>query len=191
MINPLIIPILGYLRQQNSSCSLLDLVTLCHQDFLLLIDKDVDLQVVIFQKNFFVMNALYQIQRDIQTEGFILTIFPLAISMVPNSTDGANALTTRDTELASYYLDWSNLSNITVEEVEKLFSSFWQRYRAIDKVEAALVTLGLDKDVDWSKIRKAYRKKTNISHPDKGGCAEDFIEIRTAYEVLSFSYRGT
>ena len=64
--------------------------------------------------------------------------------LVPNRAEGKSALATRDTDLANYYLDWSNLNSITIEEVEALFSSFWQRYRAVDKVNAALVTLGLD-----------------------------------------------
>ncbi|MEY8200281.1 MAG: DNA-J related domain-containing protein [Colwellia sp.] len=191
MTNPLIIPILGYLREQSSSCSLIDLVNLCQQDFLSLIGSDVDRQIVTFQKNFFVMNALYQIQRDIQTEGFLLTIFPLEICMVPNRAEGKSTLTTRDTDLARYYLDWSNLNSITLEEVDALFSSFWQRYRAVDKVESALTTLGLYQGADWFKIRQAYQKKIAISHPDKGGCAEDFIEIRKAYEILSISFNGT
>ncbi|GAW95666.1 MULTISPECIES: DNA-J related domain-containing protein [Colwellia] len=191
MINPLIISILGYLRKQNSSCSLVDLVALCQQDFLSLILRDGDPQLVIFQKNFFVMNALYQIQRDIQAEGFSLTIFPLEICMMPNRSGAKDTLTTRDTDLARYYLDWSNLNNITVEEVETLFSSFWQRYSAVDKIDAALAILGIDHEVDWFEIRQAYQKKIIISHPDKGGCADDFIETRAAYEILRFSYHRT
>ncbi|PKG82389.1 hypothetical protein CXF85_12930 [Colwellia sp. 75C3] len=191
MTNPLIISILGYLREKNSSCSLIDLVNLCEQDFLSLILKDIDPQIVIFQKNFFVMNALYQIQQDIQKEGFLLTIFPLEICIIPNHLGAKEALTTRDTNLASYYLDWSNLSNISVEEVETLFASFWHRYRAVDKVDDALTTLGIDKDIGWFEIRKAYQKKIITNHPDKGGCADVFIEIRKAYEILRFRYHGT
>lgn len=191
MNNPLIIPILGYLREQSSSCSLIDLVNLCDQDFLTLVGSELDFQVVIYQKNFFVMNALYQIQRDIQSEGFLLTIFPLEICIVPHLVGNKETVATRDTDLASYYLDWSNLSNITVEEVDALFSSFWQRYQAIDKVDAALTTLDLEQDVDWFDIRKAYQKKIAINHPDKGGCAEGFIEIRKAYEILRFCYHRT
>ena len=167
MTNPLIIPILGFLREQHSSCSLLDLVKLCEPDFLSLIGKEIDLQIVIFQKNFFVMNALYQIQRDIQSEGFLLIIFPMGISMVPNRTAGKAGLATRDTDLARYYLDWSNLINITVADVEALFSSFWQRYQAVDKVDAALTALGLDHNVDWSEIRQAYQKKLPLVIPIK------------------------
>ena len=191
MTNPLIISILRCLREQKNSCSLLDLVNLCEQDFLSLILKDVAPEIAIFQKNFFVMNALYQIQHDIQTEGFSLTIFPLEICMMPNYAGVKNSLTTRDNDLAHYYLDWSNLNNITVEEVESLFASFWRRYQAVDKVGGALTTLGLNKGVDWSKVRQAYQKNVLINHPDKGGCADDFIKTREAYEVLRFYYYET
>lgn len=188
MINPLIILILGYLRERDSACSLIDLVKLCEQSFLSFIERDLDLQIAIFQKNFFVMNALYQIQRDIRTEGVSLTIFPLEIRIVVNHAGDKCDLTTRDIDLAHYYLNWSNLNSITVEDVEALFSNFWQKYRAVDKVDEALTTLGLTQDVTWFDIRKAYKKKIAIKHPDKGGRAEDFIEIREAYEVLMANY---
>jgi len=202
MVNPLIIPILEHLRAQHSACSLIDLVNLCQPDFLELIEPNADVQIVIFQKNFFVMNALYQIQRDIQSEGFLLIIFPIKISLVPNyvsanvdsdddKDEHKNALTTRDSALADYYLDWSNLSSVTVEEIELLFANFWQRFRAVDKVDAALSTLGINQEADWLKIREAYQKKIITNHPDKGGSAEDFIEIRKAYEILSCRYRAT
>jgi hypothetical protein len=189
MVNPLIMPILAYLREQNSSCSLINLINLCEQDLLILIGKDVNYQIGIFQKNFFVMNALYQIKNDVQTEGFSLTILPMDISMVPNYDKSKSTLANRDTELANYYLNWSNLESITTEEVEDLFNSFWQKYSAIDKVDMALTSLGLKQDADWSDVRQAYKKRIAINHPDKGGCAERFIETREAYEVLSFSYR--
>jgi hypothetical protein len=190
MINPLVIPILGYLKKSNSSCSLIDVVNFCEQDLVSLIRKEEDYQVIIFQKNFFVMNALYQIQRDIQKEGFLLVIFPLEICIVPstNSQKNKSSLTTRDTDLARYYLNWSNLNNITIEDINELFSSFWQKYNTTDKIDAALTSLGLTKNVNWLDIRQAYKNKITITHPDKGGCAEDFIEIRKAYEVLNVSY---
>jgi hypothetical protein len=190
MTNPLIISILGYLREQNSSCSLVDLVSLCDQGFISLILTDVDPQIVIFQKNFLVMNALYQIQRDIQSEGFLLSIFPLEICLIPNSAGNKNVLEKRDRALADYYLDWSNLNDITVKEVESLFINFWKKYNAVDKFDAALTTLGLNKEAQWFEIRQAYQKRIVISHPDKGGCADDFIQTREAYEILRLSYHG-
>ena len=109
--------------------------------------------------------------------------------MVPNYDKSKSTLTNRDTELANYYLNWSNLESITTEEVEDLFNSFWQKYSAIDKVDMALTSLGLEQGADWSDVRQAYKKRIAINHPDKGGCAERFIETREAYEVLSFNYR--
>jgi len=194
MVNPLIIRVLEYLKTQDGACSLIDLVNLCQSDFLELIEPSADVQLVIFQKNFLVMNALYQIQRDIQSEGFLLIIFPMEITLVPNyvnanTKDNKNALSARDTDLACYYLDWSNLTSVTVEKIEILFANFWQRFHAVDKVDAALSILEINQEADWLKIREAYQKKIITSHPDKGGCAEDFIEIRKAYEILSVQYR--
>jgi len=191
MFNPLVISILGYLRKQNSYCSLIDLVNFCEEGLLSLIQKGTDPQIIIFQKNFFVMNALYQIQRDIQAEGFLLSIFPLEISLVPHRPVTKSALTTRDTDLACYYLDWSNLSTVTAEDIDELFSHFWQRYYAVDKIDSALLTLGLKQDVGWYEIHQAYQKKIFTSHPDKGGNSNDFIEIREAYEILKISHHGS
>jgi hypothetical protein len=188
MTNPLTIPILDYLKKQSGACSLIDLVHFCEQDFLSLIEKGEDAQIVIFKKNFFVMNALYQIQQNIQTEGYSLTIFPLEIGLVANNTETQNTLTTRDIDLAGYYLDWSNLTDTTAEEVDALFTSFWRKYSAVDNTDAALATLGLEQGVSWLEIRRAYKSKIAINHPDKGGDADNFIEIRKAYEVLNCSY---
>ncbi|TYK67061.1 DNA-J related domain-containing protein [Colwellia echini] len=190
MTNPLIIPILGYLKIQKSVCSLLDLVDLCQSDLASLIGKDVEPQIALFQKNFLIMNALYQIQRDIQSEGFLLNIFPMQIMLVANNNTSECALTSRDNDLANYYLDWKNLDNVTTAEVDDLFTSFWKKYNAVDKTESALITLGLALGVTWAEVRQAYLKKIAICHPDKGGNTEDFIAIREAYEVLSASYQS-
>ena len=124
MVNPLIIPILAYLREQNSSCSLINLINLCEQDLFILIGKDVNYQIGIFQKNFFVMNALYQIKNDVQTEGFSLTMLPMDISMVPNYDKSKSTLTNRDTELANYYLNWSNLESIQLKKLRIFLTAF-------------------------------------------------------------------
>lgn len=46
-------------------------------------------------------------------------------------------------------------------------------------------TLGVDKDADPKKIKKAYFKLSKIHHPDKGGDEHKFKEINAAYEILS------
>lgn len=70
MTNPLIISILGYLREQNSSCSLIDLINLCEQDFLSLILKDIDPQIVIFQKNFLLSTHFIKFNMIFKPMGF-------------------------------------------------------------------------------------------------------------------------
>ncbi|TMM46459.1 DNA-J related domain-containing protein [Colwellia ponticola] len=190
MTNPLIIAILRYLREQNTSCSLIDLVNLCQHDLLALIPNNIEPQLVIFQKNFFVMNALYQIQRDMQEQGYTLSISALAISLHSGAVKAKTALSMRDNDLANYYLDWSNLSDITTEEIDALFSRFWQGYSALAKVEEALKTLGLAYNVEWFEVRQAYQKKIFVNHPDRGGCADAFIDIRTAYEILKHYFHS-
>ena len=44
--------------------------------------------------------------------------------------------------------------------------------------------LGIYPDASMDDIKKAYRSKANIHHPDKGGNAEIFKDIKKAYETL-------
>ena len=45
--------------------------------------------------------------------------------------------------------------------------------------------LDLDATASLPEIKKSYRKKAMIMHPDKGGDAEDFKKLVEAYEILS------
>jgi len=45
--------------------------------------------------------------------------------------------------------------------------------------------LNISKDSNESDIKKAYRKLAIQHHPDKGGNADKFKEISSAYEILS------
>ena len=45
---------------------------------------------------------------------------------------------------------------------------------------------GVDKQSNLDEIKKAYRKKAMLLHPDKGGDAEDFKSLTEAYEVSFF-----
>ena len=46
-------------------------------------------------------------------------------------------------------------------------------------------TLGVGKNADVKEIKTAFRKLASKHHPDKGGDAEKFKELQTAYETLS------
>lgn len=45
-------------------------------------------------------------------------------------------------------------------------------------------SLGVPKDADSETIRRAYRKRAQKSHPDKGGSKEQFHAIQKAWDVL-------
>lgn len=45
--------------------------------------------------------------------------------------------------------------------------------------------LGVDQDAGEAEIKKAFRNLSKIHHPDKGGDAEVFKVITSAYEILS------
>lgn len=49
--------------------------------------------------------------------------------------------------------------------------------------------LGVPRDADTDAIRKAYRKKAQKEHPDKGGDAAKFHQIQRAYDVLTDAER--
>lgn len=46
-------------------------------------------------------------------------------------------------------------------------------------------TLGISESATPKEIKKAFRKKALVCHPDKGGDPEKFKELQEAYEVLS------
>ena len=54
-------------------------------------------------------------------------------------------------------------------------------------------TLGLNKEDKPSNddIKKAYRAKAKIHHPDKGGDANVFKEISKSYEILGNAQKRT
>lgn len=45
--------------------------------------------------------------------------------------------------------------------------------------------LGVDPKADASAIERAYRRRAQRAHPDKGGSTEEFHAVQLAYDVLS------
>lgn len=46
-------------------------------------------------------------------------------------------------------------------------------------------TLGVDPDATEDDIKRAYKRKAMIVHPDRGGDNDAFTALKKAYEVLS------
>ena len=90
----------------------------------------------------------------------------------------------RDASLASYYLDWNNLVQTTEQDIAELFAVFWRRVTSTEKVDWAASVLGVILPLQKEAVISAYRRQASITHPDKGGSHEDFVEVRQAYEIL-------
>lgn len=188
--NPLVIPILHFLQEQQQAVSEHQLIT--HLRARLdsiegLSDRD---QLALFQVHFLVMNALYTLQSDLLAEGMLLEISPLSIVLRPLPTDlpddpsGMPAADSAAPELAAFYLDLSNLNETDAADVEQLLQQFWRQYIAHNDSAGALAALDLPAGADWPQIRARYRQLSARLHPDRGGDSRQFIRVREAYEVL-------
>ena len=147
-----------------------------------------DYQLAIFQKHFMVMNALYQLQKQLmEEEQLFLDISPLKIQLITysNQSNYKELTESDDAKLSEYYLDWSNFENTNREDVKNLLENFWKLYINTDNRLAALAILELKEDTCSETIIQRYRELAAIHHPDKGGDQTTFIRIRQAYEVLN------
>lgn len=52
------------------------------------------------------------------------------------------------------------------------------------KRSIAIKKLGLNKEYTLEDLKKAYRIKSKLNHPDTGGSLEEFLEIQAAYAYL-------
>lgn len=215
--NPLCLPISRLLEGSERGLGLYDLLKQLEStgyDLQKMVqddsEKKLSSELLLFRKNFILMNALYEIQRDLQGSGYGLYITPLNIRLYQLDTAGAgdaadagpgaleiSEAARSDLALSEYYLDWQHYADTDQAAVEQLLQGFWQRYRQYqsepenqDKRSCALAVLGLECSASWNDIQYAYRQKVACSHPDRGGQQQHFIEVREAYQYLkmSFSY---
>jgi len=189
MLNPLIADILSVLREQPTGMSEYELMQglVEHEAFK---SVDDDSQLGLFQKHFMIMNALYELQQQLwQDEQLYLEISALQIQIFTSSESSNNVdiALSETNKLSEYYRDWQNLENTDEEQVLELLGSFWQKFAATDKQEAAFEVLELEPNAARQEITESYRRLAATHHPDKGGDKEMFIKIRQAYEILKIS----
>lgn len=207
--NPLCLPVSQLLEQSEQGLGLYDLLKQLEAggfDLQQMVQADSEAELpnelLLFRKNFILMNALYEIQRDLQGSGYGLYITPLKILLYKldnDATAGISALSISeaarsDQALSEYYLDWQHYADTDQAAVEQLLQGFWQRYRQYhaeplnhDKRSCALNVLGLECSASWDDIQYAYRQKVACCHPDRGGQHQHFIEVREAYQYLKLS----
>lgn len=71
---------------------------------------------------------------------------------------------------------------------ERSSKPFTFTFNAKSDVDLAIDQLNLKPPIDCENIRKSYRKKSLIDHPDKGGSTQEFIKTKNSYELLNKRY---
>ena len=134
------------------------------------------------------MHELYHLKRQYeQNRTYTLIIESVRVERIfqPTKNDVINtiALATVD-KLEDYYLNAKYYFETQEEDINGLLTSFWQAYFAQNEKQAALNTLELPFDADSQMIKRKYLQLAQQYHPDKGGCAEKFIAIKSAKLTL-------
>ena len=146
----------------------------------------------LFKRNFLIMNALYQLQQQLQPTQH-LTIASLQITL----TDAKpNKSVQQFDPLRDYYLDWHNYETSS-DEINALLDDFWQRFASHKKPQQALDSntyntllqrWQLAKQCSLKDIQKRWRQLAMQHHPDKEtGDTETFKKLKSEYEQLKAS----
>ena len=191
MKNPLVVPVLDILQQAEDQLSIAEMLDLLQQPLQSLRELSDHGHLALYQTNFLIMNALFQLQAELAEQGVFLEVSTLCIQIHSAEVQSANCPSVHNSlvdnsdnqSLEEFYLDWQNYQ-ATEDDVVSLLNDFWSFYSATDKQTQAMDKLGLKIDADWPTIKNAYQRLAALHHPDKGGDSAQFLAIRQAYEVL-------
>lgn len=173
------------LDQHTQGLSLYELIkTLSSPEIAFFDDRPLAEPQGLFQTNFVVMNALYQLGRDSINHYYEIHSLKICKHPKENRAKRSKAEIKEQDPLEAYYLDWANF-NQSEQEINELINQFWERMLVMDFEDKDLQTLDLTKPVTLSEIKQQYRRLSQQHHPDKGGDAEYFVEIQQAYNRLT------
>ena len=143
----------------------------------------------LFNAHFLCMHALYHLKHQYAAQqSYHLHIHAVQIERVELNTETATdvqqaGLINAD-PLEAYYLDSRHYFETQEDDIQTMLKSFWEKYLAQDEKHASLAKLELPGDADATMVQQQYRRLAQKHHPDKGGCAIRFNEIRQAKAVL-------
>lgn len=181
--NPLIPAILQVLRAAEKRLAIHELLQAIKQQAPLPCLHENE-QLALFRLNWLMMNGLYQLQLSFMQSNLYLHISTLDIHLEPMQADAANAKALQRDNLRSYYLDWHNFSDTTVDEVKALLEGLYWPKPSAQALASARRLLQVEEHASAKQIQLAYRRKVQLCHPDKGGSEQDFIAVQEAYELL-------
>tara|TARA_R110002167_G_scaffold245723_4_gene451109 strand:+ start:1049 stop:1651 length:603 start_codon:yes stop_codon:yes gene_type:complete len=148
----------------------------------------------LFNAHFLCMHALYHLKKQFEKERkFSLLINSVRVEQIlfqDNKVEVDSPQTFLETSnpLEAYYLNPRHYFETQESEINDMLKSFWNKYLAQDQKQEALNILELPMEADSKMIKKQYRRLAQKYHPDKGGCAEKFHQIREAKLILDNSY---
>jgi len=143
--------------------------------------------LALFRVHFVVFHVLYRLRQTYldQQRGW-LDISALMIQLHPHTdaelVDGRQAA--QADPLAAYYLDLSHLRSTAQQDVEQMLTQFWQRLLHPDRYQAALKRLEASPSMSLGDIRQCFKRLAMRHHPDRGGSAEDYIAIQSAWDIV-------
>lgn len=152
----------------------------------------------LFNAHFLCMHALYHLKnRYAQNQQYHLRIHAIQIERIEfntsNTYDNSRHTTfshlAQNDPLEQYYLDSRHYFETQEDDIQAMLKSFWQNYLAQDEKQSSLETLGLPGHADAEMVQQQYRRLAQKHHPDKGGCARRFNEIREAKTILDRCFK--
>lgn len=149
--------------------------------------EEVPASLALFAKHFLTRRSLYQSQGFWRNEGYRLEFGLMRIKLIHcgvKRIKGKALVSLCDQAIADFYGDLSVLHQATTESVNTLLAGFWRQYDAFTAADSAYKVLNVDPTSSWADIQKAYRKLAAMHHPDRGGDAEHFHLVKTAYDQL-------
>ena len=79
---------------------------------------------------------------------------------------------------------WDFQDEAGVKVQYRVFLAIYKRHQKTIKTNEYSEILGVNPGVSDEEVKKAYRQKSKIHHPDRGGNMQDFLKIQEAYENL-------
>ncbi|MFT6153849.1 MAG: hypothetical protein ACJA0E_000968 [Bermanella sp.] len=149
-----------------------------------------------FRCHFLIFNALYRLQLKTHVhQEYSLDISSIKIVLanyVPeyldNEQQNNHPSMHRNNALSHFYLEINHVMEATEQDVNRLLDQFWGSYFNDDKKQNALKVLGLCEPIDFIGIKKQYRRLAMKHHPDRGGDANQLIEVHQAMQCLEMYY---
>ncbi|WLD59573.1 DnaJ domain-containing protein [Salinispirillum sp. LH 10-3-1] len=187
------------LRQHPLGISEFDIITALHNDPDTPFKKPVMSDSwALFQCHFWLFHCLHLLRLELAARtGEHISIIATRVELQPQRTEAVvDEHTSTIRQLAAladpmqeYYLDIENLYRETPESIHEKLDHFWRRLSDPVHEQDDWAILELKPPISADRLRQQYRRLCQKHHPDRGGNAEHFRQVQSAYARLRGSKR--